>query len=234
MARAESLFRLQLIDSDLDAARKRVKEIDAALTGSPAVNHARAQLAEIRKARLEAAAALKFAELDVQALDEKLKAEEQRLYAGLIKSPKEMVDTQHEIESLKRRRAEAEERELITIDQHDTAQADEARCEAALKEALAHFEGDSVSLRQERAKLAAHFNSQVEMRNASVAGLPKGDLEAYMAVRTKKPNGVAVAMVKNDACGQCGQELSSQLLQVARVGTTFAYCPSCGRILRGL
>lgn len=234
MAKAESLFRLQLIDNDLDAARKRVKEIDTALAGSPAVNHARSEQVATHKARLDAVSALKMAELDDQTLEEKLKTEEQRLYAGLIKTPKEMVDVQHEIESLKRRRADADEIMLKAIEALDVAKADEIRCDAALKEALVHFEGDSVSLRLERAKLVVHFNAQAEMRKAAVSGIPKPDLDAYALVRSRKPNGVAVSMVKNDGCGQCGEGLSSQQLQQARVGTSLAFCPSCGRILRGL
>lgn len=234
MARAEPLFRLQLIDSDLDATRKRVKEIDTALAGSPAVRHAREQFDATRKARMEAEAALKFAELDEQTLEEKLKSEEQRLYAGQIKSPKEMVDTQREIDSLKRRRGEADEKVLAAMDALERVRAEEARCEAAVKEAQAHFEEDAVLLRQERARLATHFSAQVEMRNAALAGIPKGDLDLYTAARAKKPNGVAVAMVKNDACAQCGEGLSSQQLQQARVGTELSYCPGCGRILRAL
>lgn len=234
MARAEPLFRLQLVDSDLDATRKRVKDIDTALTSSPAVVYARSQLDLARKARQSAEGDLKLVELDAQMIEAKLKGEEKRLYEGQIKSPKEMLDTQREIEMLKRQRADADDKVLRAIEAADAARADDLRCEAALREAQTHFEADVVSLREERAKLVVHFNAQVEMRKAALTGIPQPDLEAYTAIRARKPNGVAVAMVKNDACGQCGEGLSSQQLQLARVGTALTSCPSCGRILRGL
>ena len=229
MAKAESLFRLQLIDNDLDAARKRVKEIDTALAGSPAVNHARSEQVATHKARLEAVSALKMAELDDQTLEEKLKTEEQRLYAGLIKTPKEMVDVQHEIESLKRRRADADEVMLKAIEALDVAKADEIRCDAALKEALVHFEGDSVSLRLERAKLVVHFNAQAEMRKAAVSGIPKPDLDAGML----KEGGLAVSLDYDSAwtsaamkeCDKFCSDDVGQLLSTKGHGVYFGGIP---------
>ena len=64
MAKAEALYRLQTLDSQLDAAYKRIREIDAALAGNAAVAHAKTELANAEKSLRLAAGELKSIELD--------------------------------------------------------------------------------------------------------------------------------------------------------------------------
>ena len=73
-----------------------------------------------------------------------------------------------------------------------------------------------------------------EQRQAAVGAILRSDLDAYVALRTKKPNGVAVALIKNAACSQCGEEPSSMQIQQARVGSALTLCGTCGRILYGV
>lgn len=231
MSRAETLYRLQLLDDELDAARKRMREIETLLAGSPALEHTRAETAKVEQALRTASAELKMLELDAQTLDEKIRSDEARLYAGTIRNPKEMLDVQAEIEALKRRRAALDDQLLAALEQVESLQADTDRCRLALAQAEKNFAEDSAHLRMERDKLATVIEADLERRQALCVGVPTKDLELYAAIRSRKPNGVAVALIKADACSQCGEMASSQLVQQAHTGSALAICSNCGRIL---
>ncbi len=233
MAKAEALYRLQTLDSQLDAAYKRIREIDTALAGNAAVAHAKIELANAEKILRTASTELKSIELDVQSLDEKIRSEEQRLYGGQIKGPKEMLDTQKELESFKKRHASLDDTLLSAMEQTEDARTTEVNIRQALTDATKRWEDDSQHLRQERIDLTAKATGISEQRQAAVAAIPRVEIEAYVGLRTKKPNGVAVALIKNNSCSQCGAEPSSMHLQQSRTGTTLTYCAICGRILYG-
>ncbi|MFC1466443.1 MAG: zinc ribbon domain-containing protein [Candidatus Brachytrichaceae bacterium NZ_4S206] len=231
MSRAESLYRLQLLDLELDRARKRLGEIEALLAGSPALEHTRAEAAKAEKALRLASAELKSLELDAQSLDDKIAGEEQRLYSGAIRSPKEMLDLQQELDALKRRRVVLDDQLLAAMEQVEQLRADELRCRQALAQAERNFADDSVHLRAEREKLQAAIEGDLEQREALCRSIPSRDLDLYSAIRAKKTNGVAVALIKTGACSQCGETPSSQLIQQAHTGAALAICSNCGRIL---
>ncbi|BCX02830.1 MAG: hypothetical protein KatS3mg053_0768 [Candidatus Roseilinea sp.] len=231
MSRAESLYRLQLLDLELDRARKRLREIEASLAGSSALEHTRAEAAKAEKALRLASAELKSLELDAQALDDKITSEEQRLYSGAIRNPKEMLDLQQELDALRRRRVALDDQLLAAMEQVEQLRADELRCRQALAQAERNFADDSAHLRAERDKLQAAVEGDLEQREALCSGIPVKDLDLYSAIRAKKPNGVAVALIKSGACSQCGEVASSQLVQQARTGAAPVICSNCGRIL---
>lgn len=232
MSRAESLYRLQLLDSELDATRKKWRELESAIASNPAVNHTRNEHAKAQKAAQTAASALKSLELDGKSLDAKIKEDEDRLYAGNIRNPKEMLDVERDLAQLKRRHAELDEKILSAMELADEARATEKNCEAALRQAIKKWEEDNASSKQEMANLQKRAQGDLERRAAAVATIAKADVELYTALRAKK-NGVAVAIIKNGACGACGEQPSSMQLQQARTGAGIAQCATCGRILYG-
>jgi predicted nucleic acid-binding Zn-ribbon protein len=231
MSRAESLYRLQLLDLELDRARRRLHEIETLLAGNPALDHTRSETAQADRALRLASSELKSLELESQALDEKIATEEQRLYAGQIRNPKEMLDLQQELDSLKRRRGALDDQMLALMEQVEQLRADHLRCRQALAQAERNFAEDSVHLRAECEKLQAAMEGELEQREALCRSIPAQDIALYSAIRAKKPNGVAVALIKAGACSQCGEVASSQLVQQAHTGVALAICSNCGRIL---
>ena len=230
MSRAEPLYRLQLVDVDLDQATKSLREIEAALASNPAVLHARSELAAAEKVHATIATRVRSLELDSKSQDEKLRDAEERLYSGNVKSPKELLDLQRDIEMLKRQRDEVSETLLAAMLEMEEAQSSVNHCKESLAEASAHWEGDSVALREQQHALQERIGAGNEQHNAIVAVVTPADLSLYKALRAKKANGMAVAVVKGKACSQCGEAPSSMMLQQAR-GDSLMICPNCGRIL---
>lgn len=225
------MHRLQGIDTELDAARRRGKEIDTLLKGTPALQHARSEFARAEAEWQAASAALNQLEEEVQSIDSKVQGEEQRLYAGAIRSPKEMLDVEHEIATLKKRRAGMDDALMAAMERAEQAKADHAACKAALDHAERNFNEDNKHLREEWNQMAVSVRAKFEQRQALSAALSKADLDLYNNLRAKKTNAVAVAAIKAGACSQCGTEASSQQVQQARTGSTPALCSNCGRIL---
>jgi predicted nucleic acid-binding Zn-ribbon protein len=231
MSKAEPLYRLQLLDIDLDKARKQLQQVEAALASNPAVLHAQAEVETAHQARRKIGSEVKLLELDARTLDDKIKEDEDRLYKGNIRTPKELIDLQREIETVKVRRNSMEEPLLSAMLLSEEAADTERRCQAALAEAHQHWQADSVALREEQARLKDHISADEERREAISISTPRADLTLYTTLRAKKPGGVAVTVVKDGSCGQCGESPSSVLLQQARTGSSLALCSGCGRIM---
>lgn len=231
MSKAEPIFRLQLLDLDIDQIRRQMTDIQAALSSNAAVNHAHAELEIARQVHRKAASEVRLLELEVVSLYEKIREYESRLYTGNIRNPKEMIDLQREVEILSRQRGELDEKVLTAMMVLEEAADVERRCEAAHNEAMRHWQEASVSLRQTLEQMQDRVSADMERREAISIAIPRADLNTYTALRAKKPGGTAVGQVKDGACGQCGEEASSILLQQARTGSALALCNGCGRIL---
>jgi len=230
MSRAEPLYRLQLVDIELDQAARTLREVETALAGNPAVQHAQAELAAAQKVYATLSAQVRSLELDSKSQEARLREAEERLYSGNVRSPKELIDLQRDIEMLKRQRDQISETLLAAMLEMDEAQQLVAHCQKSLDEASAHWEGDSVALREQRRAIQERIAAGHEQRAAILAAVSSADLSLYQTLRSRKANGVAVAVVKGKACSQCGEAPSSMLLQQAR-GETLVMCPNCGRIL---
>lgn len=231
MSNAESLYRLQLLDTELDTAQKRLVEIDAQVKGTPAMTHAQAEMSRAEQAQRVAQAELKSLEQDAQLLADKIAEEEKRLYAGQVRVPKEMLDIQHELATLKKRHSGLDDALLAAMECAEQARADELNCRQSLSHAQRNFADDNIHLGRERETLIQTAKAQIEQRKALVASMSPDAMAHYTNLRTKKPNRIAVTLIKSGACSQCGEVAASQLSQQARTGQALAICLNCGRIL---
>jgi predicted nucleic acid-binding Zn-ribbon protein len=231
MSKAEPLYRLQLLDIDLDKARKQLRDVEGALASNPAVLHAQAELNLARQAYAKLSADLRTLEIEARGIDDKIKADEDRLYTGNIRTPKELVDLQHEVEIFRRHHGEMDDKQLTTMMSVEEAGQVVQHCQAAVDEATRHWKEDSIGLGEERKQLLDRISANEERREAIYIAIPRADLNIYTTLRAKKPNGVAVTLVKDGACGQCGESASSVLLQQTRDGNSVTTCITCGRIL---
>ena len=231
MSKAEPLYRLQLLDLDLDQARKQLAEVQQTMVANAAVNHATAELITAQRAHRHTATEVRSLELEYRTLEDKFKTDEGRLYTGNIHNPKEMIDLQREVEILKRKRSEMDEvllTAMLVLEEHAET---ERRCKQALDEANRHWEEANVGQREIVAQLQDRISANEERRQAICIAIPQADQITYLALRAKKPGGIAISPVKDSACSQCGEAPSSILLQQVRTGASLASCGGCGRIL---
>jgi uncharacterized protein len=224
------LFRLQQIDSQLDRARARLREIQVALEEDSAVRAARARLAAIEQELQERSKTLRRAEQDVTAQRIKIEQTEASLYGGKIRNPKELQDLENESAALKRYRDVLEDRQLDAMLAVEESEQAYAAAEAELEAVQEQAEAQNASLAREQSTLLKDVERQENERRAATSTLEASELSLYEQLRLSR-NGIAVARVTDRACAACGSTLSAALLSAARSPNQITRCSTCNRIL---
>src|SRR5262245_44231778 len=104
MTTAESLLTLQDVDSLIDRITHRLTDIKAALHETDELIGARAALRRAEDIVVRKRAERKDLELADASLETRVKQADQRLYSGVVKNPKELLDLQNDIASLKKQK----------------------------------------------------------------------------------------------------------------------------------
>ena len=174
---------------------------------------------------------LRRSEVDVEAVVERMKKDEARLNSGAA-SPKELEQTQHELATLAKRKAELEDGELEIMMRFDS-----------VKKRLDELANDEVGLRQLELELnvrlensKSEINSELESARATRAVLvPQIETslyDLYEKVRASA-NGVGAALLIGNKCDGCHLEINA--IERERIKGLDAEevlrCEECRRIL---
>jgi len=230
LSRAQILYQLQLLDSELDQAGKELAEVTALLGESEALQQANARVETADEILRQARTKLQDIDLEVNGLSEKISRQEKMLYSGKTMSPKEAANLQEEVSSLKRWHATREEALLEAMVAVEEAEAGHA--EAVNKQAVVQqqWEAGQRELIDKQAALQAKIKELQSQRPTKTAAVAQTELSIYEKLR-KRRAGRAVAIMRNSVCEGCGVSASSSRVQRARTGTELEYCSTCGRIL---
>jgi len=232
MSRSQNLYRLQQIDTEIDQANARLKEIKTLLADNANLRKANA-LAERAQKNLDAAQKLlRQAEGKVQEQRIKIEQTEATLYSGNVRNPKELKDLQDEAAALKRYLEVLEERQLEAMLAVDDAAAKNQEAQKILAKYRTQAETQNARLRGERSQLTEQVAVLTQKRQRAAEAIAPDDLDTYERLR-KQRAGVAVAAVKDGSCAACGATLTAALYQAARSPSKLVFCASCGRILHG-
>jgi predicted nucleic acid-binding Zn-ribbon protein len=226
------LYQLQGVDSETDAKRARLDEVNALLGENQEVRDARDQLGAAEEQVQAAQARTRDVELEIATLDSKTKATTDRLYSGTVKNHKELQDMEQELEALGRRRAVLEDSLLEEMVELEESQSATEQAQLNLKAAEDKWTASQGDLADEKQSLEARLAELEIEREGILVQVDADSLAAYETLRTQR-GGVAVAMVRDGVCMACGVEPTSSVAQKARHGELDARCPTCGRILYG-
>lgn len=230
MSRPFQLYRLQQLDSQMDAIQNHLREIDTALHADEAVRRARETATAADDALKQTRKALRAAEDNVRQQRLKIEQDESTLYGGRMRNPKELKDLENEVASLKRYLVTLEDRQLESMLAEEEAAALAGETQAALELANAAFERHSLDLRQEQERLQRDHARLKEEHAAAASAVQADDLALYNQLRVKR-KGVAVAKVSDRACTACGSIINAALLNAAYSPNQISLCSACGRIL---
>ena len=232
MSAALGLMRLQQVDTRIDQVEDALERIRVELANDAEIRAATDELATAEAARSDAETRRQEAESQANAVRNKMQQAESSLYGGKVHNPKELQDLQADVVSLKKHMTALEGTELSWMEKLEAAEGLSVRARQQLDDALSQAEGRNSRLVEEQSRLRrTRDDLQAEREAASGAVAPKL-LEAYEHLR-KSRRGVAVAEVRDNACGACGTTLTAALQQSARHAPDLMNCPSCGRILYG-
>ena len=165
----------------------------------------------------------------MQTTEERVKALDERLYGGSVKSPREMQSSITELESAKEEILQMEEQLLDLMVKLDKS---EDTLEKSTKQ-LSVMETDRekllVNLEMERKILLAEIQTLTEKREKSVVDIEANQLVLYERIRTAR-KGSAIARVESGMCQGCHLKLTTRQMQQLRSSDDLVQCNSCTRI----
>lgn len=230
MTSIAELFAFQEIDLELTSCKTELEDVQSRLGETEELVEAKAKVAERRETLEEAEHAFKEREADADDLRTKIEPVEAKLYKGTVQSPKELQDLQLDLDSLRRRRSDLEDRALEAMDGVETAQEGLANAEAELSKVEHAFGSEQSELVDRQAELEKRIAELEVQRAEEFEELDANLLELYNQLAPKK-EGRAVAKVERGACGGCRIALPTNVLQRARSGASLVQCSNCQRIL---
>ena len=230
MTTVADLYLLQEIDLGLQANRAALSEAEERLGESEEVQEARRAVEEQRERLREGQKKQREAEWTVEEIRAKLQPLEEKLYGGTIKNPKELVGFQQDVDSLRGRQRELEDRLLEAMSLVEEAETGLTDAESWLSEVEARWQEEQESLLRQRDVLQGEIQELDGRRCRQETTIDAEVMRQYDALRAAH-QGRAVAKVERGICQGCRITLPMHVVQRARRSNHLVRCTSCERIL---
>jgi predicted nucleic acid-binding Zn-ribbon protein len=224
------LYQLQLVDSEWDELSQRLAVVESSLGESGDLIQARGAVVEIEGQLNGLRAQLRDLELEIAALNVKLKANQDRLYSGRVRNPKELSGLHEEAAALRRRRSELEDSQLDLMIAIEEAEAELAERQARLRQIEANWREEQAALLAEKDDLELRLAELDERRAGMRARIGAHDLALYDDLRDQY-GGIAVVLLKHGICQTCGVDVPTGVARAVERGEGMYYCPVCNRLL---
>jgi predicted nucleic acid-binding Zn-ribbon protein len=230
MSAALGLFRLQQVDSRISHIEARLEKIREIMGNDSEIQTA-SEKVKIIETKQRDFVALRQS-LEQEARDKKIKIQqgESSLYGGTVQNPKELLDLQADVVSLKKHLTALEEQELEVMIKVESAEAELKDVLEDLSKVQDRLDGTYKELISDKESLSRDLANLHVERNATIDRVETGFLKSYEILRQQR-RGIAVAEVLENACRACGTTLNAAMQQNARHAADLVFCPSCGRIL---
>ena len=226
------LYQLQLVDTELDAAGQRLAQIEANLGETDDVIRAREAIGETESSLERLRLQLRDLELEIASLNSKLRKNQDRLYSGRVRNPKELGNLQEEANALRRRQSELEDDQLELMILIEEDEAELAERQARSRQIETMWFSEQAALTSEREALESRLAELEELRGEQRARIGPGDLALYDNLRSRL-NGMAVTLLKRGICQTCGVDVPTGVARSVERGEGLQYCPTCGRLMFG-
>ena len=163
-----------------------------------------------------------------------MKAEEQQLSKakaklGQVKTSKEYMATQREVESTRKVAAETEGKLLEVMQASEQAKGRIAEHEADVEKLRQHVAAEETEAAGKLASLDGELAKLKHERDAAAKQVRADVLKKYGAIRMRR--GLAVVPVHNGTCRGCNMNIPPQLFNILQRGTSLELCPNCNRII---
>ena len=228
------ILQLQFIDSEIMQANTKLKslpEVEQLIHIDKRIINATEELTTVKAEADQIALELRRGEVDVETVTDRIKKDEARLNAGTA-SPKELEQTQHELETLKKRQLALEEIELEIMIR---SEAVNKRLQLLTTD-LASLETLKSEINQRLSAATTEINlvilAKQKSRSDLLPSIEKALVDLYEKIRASS-NGVGAASLVGSKCNGC--KLSVNAVEMDRIKGLAAdellRCEECRRIL---
>ena len=227
----KSLIELQAVDFRLIGIRerlarfpKRLAELEASVTA------ARQQVIAAKEAHTTGLKERKTYEMDVDQWKER--AKKYRNQSGEVKTNEAYKALLHEIQNAEDEIAKAEDRLLERMVSGEEYDRQVKSAEAAVKEIEAAASKERQAIQGEYNATQKELAAAEAVRAAAIATVPEDLVDHYERI-AKRHNGISLAEVRGEGCGQCGVHIRPHVLQQLQRPTNeeIFHCETCTRIL---
>ncbi len=230
MSKGRQLYELQEADLEIEAKREALAHIESRLGQSQVVDEARARLASEKNRLDELTASQHEGEWVIEDLRTKVATLEGKLYGGSVSNPKELAGMQEQVQHLKRRGREEEDKVLDIMTEVEASKEAVAVTGREVDALEKEWRREQAELSRERDEVTAALATLEQRRQELVSRVDAASLKLYEELR-KKRQGRAVAKVEQGMCQGCRIVLPTRELQRARGSQDLVQCGSCERIL---
>ncbi len=229
MAWPEALLRRQELDLEMEKAQKRLEHITAQLHPPSDVLEARQAVESAKVAAEQARKAQQDYEFQLSRLEAKLKQHEQKLYSGQVKNARELADLQAKVQSLKRRKSQAEDALLEAMIERESSESQVQETTTRLSELQKEWDSLRQAMIAEQGRLHLRLQQIGQEIESLDAQIPAAILESYHYLKPRT-GGIPVAKLKGEVCSVCGMVVPPATRHKVHHGEE-AYCDSCRRLL---
>lgn len=229
MTAALDLARLQEVDTRIAALAADIAAAESLVRRDPDLERARDAAAAAERERHSRDADAAAGEAEVNALQARITTLDRRLYGGSVHNPQDLLEMQRELEVLRGRRSDAEDRALAQLGVAEEAAAVERVGLENLRDAEARRATQVAPLEERLDRLRADLVEAQGDRERIAAAVEPRALELYRRVAQHRTP--AVVGIAGDACGGCHLPLSNQERSAVRAGAAITQCSNCDRIL---
>jgi predicted nucleic acid-binding Zn-ribbon protein len=233
VSRVGALYELQILDTQTDEEREALSQVERQLDQNEELVSARRKLTEQEESLRKSRGQLRSLELDLEEISDKVASAQDMLYGGTVTNPKELASLEQEMEYLKRRQSEVEDKALEMMAEVEEKESRFVAAEERLQSMEEEWEAMQKALRQQAKELRARLASLRQEREQILLAVSKEDLVVYDDLRRRKGR-QAVALLEGGICQGCRVALPTSLVQKVRRGHDLVYCGSCQRVLYSL
>ena len=228
------VLELQLLDNEIMQANTKLKslpEVEQLLHIDKRIITATDEVATVKLEADQISLELRRGEVDVETVTDRIKKDEERLASGNA-TPKELEQTQHEIQTLKKRQLALEEIELEIMVRSEAV----TERSKVLNTDLTSLETLKAEINQRLTAATNEINSLITIkqkdRGVVAVKIEKVLLDLYEKIRASG-GGVGAAALVGDKCNGCN--LAINAVEMQRIKTLPAdevlRCEECRRIL---
>lgn len=228
MSLAGQIYKLQQVDLDIERKQQILGEIESELKDNRDLLIAKTKLNAQEQELAEAKKKQKGLEWELQDIQEKAKQTRRELFGGKVKNPKELMNLENEIKSLKIRIGGKEEGLLELMAQTEEMETDVKERNAEVDELQQEWQQSQKVLNQRKAEIEVELGRIRELRQQLAQPLDTENLRLYEYLRLAK--GQAVAKVEQGRCQGCRISLPTSQWQRVKAGE-LVQCNNCNRIL---
>lgn len=225
-----NLHRLHLVDAAIVEIRKMAANLDPGRQIAAEINALTKAIEEKTEVSKRLHGEQADLELEQKAIDAKIKKIDGELYGGKVVNPREVENLQKEVEILKRRRGELDDKIFVLMEQVPADAVNTKPLEEKLAQKKAELLQHQAKVRAQQAKLEEAFRTKSAQRPELAKAVSPALLAKYDAIR-KKLDGVGMTDVaRNGSCESCGTMLATKIIEGAKEGRV-VNCDTCHRIV---